>query len=61
MTSFDNIFIASLIMFEVLTMDGWTGIMYEIRRATQSFTYDFFFIFAVIIGAFFVVNLVTAI
>jgi len=35
--------------------------MYEIRDATQSYAYDFFFIIAVVTGAFFVINLVTAI
>jgi hypothetical protein len=42
-------------------MDGWTDIMYKIRFSSNSYTYDFFFILAVIVGAFFVINLITAI
>jgi hypothetical protein len=61
MTSFDNIFISSLIIFQIFTMDGWTDIMYKIRVSFNSYTYDFFFMFTVIVGAFFVINLVTAI
>jgi len=59
--NFDNIITASVIMFEMFTLDGWTEIMYLIRRANHGYTYDIFFILFVWVGAFFVVNLVCAI
>ena len=59
---FDDIISSSVLMFEMFTLDGWSDIMYLIRRANNhSNIYDPFFILVVWVGAFFVVNLVCAI
>jgi len=58
---FDDIISSSVLMFEMFTLDGWSDIMYLVRRANQSNIYDIFFLIVVWVGAFFVVNLVCAI
>jgi hypothetical protein len=52
---------AMLGTFELFTLDGWAEIMYSIRVATNSFWYDGYFVFTGMIGAFFVVELVTCV
>jgi len=36
LTSFDNILLAGLAIFQMFTMDGWESIMYEIEQVTES-------------------------
>lgn len=59
-TSFDNIFSSLLIVFQCITLEGWTHIMFKIERAF-SFAAVIFFIPLVFIGAFFLLNLVLAV
>lgn len=33
-TTFDNIALAMLTVFQCITMEGWTSIMYKVRHAT---------------------------
>jgi hypothetical protein len=61
MTSFDNLPLATLAVFQMFTKDGWDHIMHLIQAATHSNSQDFFFLFTVLIGSFFVVNIVTAV
>jgi hypothetical protein len=61
MVSFDNLPNSVLIVIEIITLEGWTDIMYAVRQANGgSQVYDAFFIILVVFGAFFVLNLVTA-
>jgi hypothetical protein len=60
-TSFDNILKSVLNVFIVITLEGWTAIMYKIRHSTGTYAYDSFFMFTVIIGSFFIVNLMVAV
>jgi hypothetical protein len=59
--SFDNIMIAVLNIFEIITLEGWTDLMYMSRQASNSYSYDFFYLICVISGTFFVLNLMIAV
>ena len=59
-TSFDNFYWASLVVFQVLTLEGWTDIMYWAQDATY-FNIWVYFVGIVLIGSFFVVNMATAV
>lgn len=60
-TSFDNIFKSVLNIFIIITLEGWTDIMYLVRKATHTIAYDIFFVATVIFGTFFVLNLMIAV
>lgn len=60
-TSFNNILKSVLNIFIIITLEGWTDIMYKIRSATGTVAYDIFFILVVIFGSFFVLNLMVAV
>ncbi|XP_048587790.1 voltage-dependent P/Q-type calcium channel subunit alpha-1A isoform X2 [Nematostella vectensis] len=59
-TSFDNIFAGCLTVFQVITNEGWTDIMYWTFNATDTNGYYFWLYYysLVIIGSFFMLNLV---
>ena len=59
--SFDNVLITSLLTFEMFTLDGWSTVMYLIRKSQKTYAYDIFFLFVVYVGAFFILNLITAV
>lgn len=59
--NYDNILYATLNMFIIITLEGWTDMMYTIRDAEQSFIFDLFFVIVVVFGAFFVLNLMIAV
>ena len=58
--SFDNIFYAFFNVFQIVTMDGWTGILYMVQRSFTNFI-SIYFIVIIILGSFFLVNLMLAI
>ena len=59
-TNFDNIFWALLVVFQCITLEGWSDIqkMYQMAYTYYSF---FFFVPMVFIGAFFLLNLTLAV
>ena len=59
--SFDNVLKAILNVFIIITLEGWTDRMYYIRRATGVYYYDIYFILVVLIGVFFILNLMVAV
>lgn len=59
--SFDDILHSILNIFQVITLEGWTDMMYIMRDATHSKLSDAFFIICVLFGAFFVLNLMIAV
>ena len=60
--NWDNIAAAVLTQFELITLEGWSDVMYKVRNASGGgSTSDIFFIFSVIFGAFFVLNLMIAV
>lgn len=58
---FDNILLSILNIFQIITLEGWTGMMYIVREAEGSYTFDLLFIFIVLFGAYFVLNLMIAV
>ena len=60
--NWDNIFLSILTQFELITLEGWTDVMYKVRNASGGKrTLDIFFIISVVFGAFFVLNLMIAV
>ncbi|XP_072167756.1 voltage-dependent T-type calcium channel subunit alpha-1H-like [Diadema setosum] len=54
--SFDNILYAWIAIFQVITLEGWTDIMYDIQDV-HSFWNWAYFVILIVIGAFFLINL----
>eukprot|EP00937_MAST-01D_sp_MAST-1D-sp2_P005061 g5061.t1 len=59
-TNFDNIGSSLLTIFQVMTLEGWTPIMYAVRDSAGSIS-DAYFILVVLIGSLFVVNVIVAV
>eukprot|EP00756_Hemistasia_phaeocysticola_P006536 Hpha_TRINITY_DN13881_c0_g2::TRINITY_DN13881_c0_g2_i1::g.70008::m.70008 len=59
-TSFDHVGYAFLAIFQCLTMEGWTDIMYVVQDVWSSFGV-FYFILLVILGSFLILNLALAV
>ncbi|XP_034040024.1 voltage-dependent R-type calcium channel subunit alpha-1E-like isoform X2 [Thalassophryne amazonica] len=57
-TQFDNILFAVLTVFQCITMEGWTAVLYNTNDALGSTWNWMYFIPLIIIGSFFVLNLV---
>lgn len=60
-TSFDNIGVSLLNIFIIITLEGWTDVMYMIRQSQDTYFYDVFFVLTVVMGTFFVLNLMIAV
>ncbi|CAI2381758.1 unnamed protein product [Moneuplotes crassus] len=60
-TNFDNIAYAFLTIFQVTTMEGWTNIMYIYQNSSSRYIAPLYFIFLLLVGSFFVLNLTIAI
>ncbi|XP_064818471.1 voltage-dependent T-type calcium channel subunit alpha-1H-like isoform X4 [Oncorhynchus masou masou] len=54
--NFDNIAYAWIAIFQVITLEGWVDIMYYVMDA-HSFYNFIYFIFLIIVGSFFMINL----
>jgi len=59
-SSFDNIFLAMLTVFQCITMEGWTDVMYTTfyARDEHGYIYSAYYIALIVIGSFFMLNLV---
>ncbi|GJQ73114.1 hypothetical protein Trydic_g1743 [Trypoxylus dichotomus] len=57
-TSFDNIGFAMLTVFQCITMEGWTSILYWMNDALGSHYNWIYFVPLIILGSFFMLNLV---
>ncbi|XP_050304148.1 voltage-dependent calcium channel type A subunit alpha-1 isoform X3 [Anthonomus grandis grandis] len=57
-TSFDNIGFAMLTVFQCITMEGWTAILYWMNDAVGSFYNWMYFVPLIVLGSFFMLNLV---
>jgi hypothetical protein len=60
-SNFDNIGLAVLSLLTVVSMEGWTAVMYQVNH-TWGFTpfVDAYFIVLILIGSFFMLNLALA-
>ena len=59
--SFDNILLSMMNIFQIITLEGWTDMMYIVRNTERTLVYDFFFIMCVVLGAFVILNLMVAV
>jgi len=59
--SFDNIMLSIMNIFEMITLEGWTEMMYIVRDAEGTLVYDTFFLMCVIVGNFIILNLMVAV
>lgn len=59
--SFDNIMLSIMNIFEMITLEGWTDMMYIVRDAEDTWVYDLFFLACVIVGNFIILNLMVAV
>ncbi|RUS83605.1 hypothetical protein EGW08_008624 [Elysia chlorotica] len=57
-TNFDNFGLAMLTVFQCITMEGWTDVLYDINKSHGPHWPWIYFISLIIIGSFFVLNLV---
>uniref|UniRef100_A0AAV2J0Z7 Voltage-dependent L-type calcium channel subunit alpha n=1 Tax=Knipowitschia caucasica TaxID=637954 RepID=A0AAV2J0Z7_KNICA len=57
-TNFDNFAFAMLTVFQCITMEGWTDVLYWVNDAVGSNGPWLYFVTLIIIGSFFVLNLV---
>lgn len=58
--NFDNIFYSFLNVFQIVTVDNWTSIMYSVQKTFTNYI-SIYFLSLVIIGGLFLVNLTLAI
>ena len=59
-TNFNNVFEASLTIFQTITLEGWSKLMYNYQDSVGYATSSIFFVLVIIIGAFTSLNLVLA-
>ncbi|XP_063630080.1 muscle calcium channel subunit alpha-1-like isoform X1 [Cydia splendana] len=57
-TNFDNFGLSMLTVFQCITLEGWTEVMYNIQDAMGNSWEWIYFVSMVILGAFFVMNLI---
>ncbi|XP_034393717.1 voltage-dependent L-type calcium channel subunit alpha-1D [Cyclopterus lumpus] len=57
-TNFDNVFFAMLTVFQCITMEGWTDVLYWMNDAIGFEIPWVYFVSLVIFGSFFIINLV---
>ncbi|XP_072155545.1 muscle calcium channel subunit alpha-1 isoform X4 [Bemisia tabaci] len=57
-TNFDNFGLAMLTVFQCITLEGWTDVLYDIEDSLGNTWQWIYFISMVILGAFFVMNLI---
>lgn len=59
--NFTHILFSIYSIFQVVTMDGWSTIMYNMMDSQFPFLAALIFIFLIIIGSFFLINLILAV
>ena len=59
--SFDNLLYSVMNIFQIITLEGWTDMMYLVRDAEDTLAYDMLFVLIVLFGAYFVMNLMIAV
>lgn len=57
-TNFDNFGLAMLTVFQCITLEGWTDVLYDIQDSMGNSWQWLYFVSMVILGAFFVMNLI---
>ncbi len=58
--NFDSFFTSFLLVYQVISLEGWSDIMYVSQKTYSHYTFVFYWAM-IIIGSFFLMNLVIAI
>lgn len=58
LTTFDNIGVGMLTIFQSITLEGWSDLMYMMMDSGSPILAGFFFILLVFLGAFFLLNVI---
>lgn len=48
-------------IFQIITLEGWTDMMYVIRDVEDTYLYDAFFLLCVVVGSMVILNLMVAV
>lgn len=56
MIHFDNILHAWLTIFQCITLEGWTAVMYDVMSGTSGWSF-LYFVLLIFFGSFFLLNL----
>jgi hypothetical protein len=59
-TNFDNLMFSLLVVFQCITLEGWSDVMIDFQKSYSFYSF-FLFLPIVFIGAFFLVNLTLAV
>jgi hypothetical protein len=59
--SFDDMLMSIMNIFQMITLEGWTDMMYIVRDAERTMSFDMFFILCVVLGNFVILNLMIAV
>ena len=59
--TFDNLGVAMLTCFQVITLEGWTDLMYLMMDANMGAMSIVFFVLLVVFGSFFILNAILAV
>jgi hypothetical protein len=60
LTTFDNIGYAAITIFQIITMENWSMIMYHVQDSQHSAA-GLYFVFLLIFGSFFLLNMILAV
>merc|ERR1740138_1036585 len=61
MTSFDSLPSAFLSIFQCITLEGWTEMMYQVQDAYSTTIPSIYFFLLILVGAFFMINFTLAV
>ena len=59
-TNFNNVLSASVTIFQIITLEGWTSLMYNYQDTVGNATSSIYFVVLIIIGSFTSLNLILA-
>ena len=54
--SFDNLGMAVFTIFQVITLEGWTNVMYNLQDNSSPWVAFIYFFLLVVFGSFFILN-----
>ena len=59
--TFDNLLRALITIFQMITLEGWTDMIYNLSDASQAWMAILFFCLLVVVGSFFLLNVILAV
>jgi hypothetical protein len=59
--TFDNIVEGMITIFQVITLEGWSTLMYNLSDASPQWMSEIFCILLVLVGSFFLLNVILAV